>query len=97
MAFERIDDVHGGDGLPLRVLAVGDSVADDVLQEHLQNASCLLIDESGDALHASSARQSTDGGFRDSLDVVSEHLAMTFGASLSKPFTSFATTRHLDF
>ena len=35
LALEGVDDVHGGDGLALRVLAVRDGVADDVLQEHL--------------------------------------------------------------
>ena len=31
LAFQSIDDVHGGDGLPLGVLGVGDGVTDDVL------------------------------------------------------------------
>jgi hypothetical protein len=31
LALERVDDVHGGDGLSLGVLRVGDGIADDVL------------------------------------------------------------------
>ena len=37
LTFQGIDDIHGGDSLPLGVLGVGDGVSDDVLQEHLNN------------------------------------------------------------
>ena len=37
LPLEGIDHIHGGDGLPLGVLGVGDGVSDDVLQEHLHN------------------------------------------------------------
>ena len=30
----------------------------------------------------------------DTLDVITQHLAMTFGASLSEALSSFAATRH---
>ena len=36
LPLEGVDDVHGGDGLPLGVLGVSHSVADNVLKEHLQ-------------------------------------------------------------
>ena len=48
LALERVD--NGGDGLPLGVLGVGDSVADHVLQEDLQDAAGLLVDQAGDPL-----------------------------------------------
>lgn len=35
LAFQSVDDVHGGDGLPLGVLGVSDGVTDHVLEEHL--------------------------------------------------------------
>ena len=35
LAFQGIDDIHGGDSLPLGMLGVGDSITDDILQEHL--------------------------------------------------------------
>ena len=35
LPLEGIDDIHGSDSLPLGVLGVGDSISDDVLQEHL--------------------------------------------------------------
>ena len=42
LPLQGIDHIHSGDGLPLGVLSVGDSVADDILQEDLENTPCLL-------------------------------------------------------
>jgi hypothetical protein len=56
------------------VLAVGDRVTDDILEEHLQHATSLLVDEAGDALDTATASQSTDGRFGYALDVVPENL-----------------------
>lgn len=56
LAFECVDHVHGGDGLALGVLRVGDGVADHVLQEHLQHTAGLLVDEAGDWLLRVAAR-----------------------------------------
>ena len=42
LAFEGVDDVHGGDGLAAGVLGVGDGVADDGLHEGLEDATSLL-------------------------------------------------------
>jgi hypothetical protein len=33
LPLESVDDVEGGDGLPLGVLSVGDGVSDDVLED----------------------------------------------------------------
>ena len=35
LSLESIDDIHGGDGLPLGMLGVGDGITDDVLEEYL--------------------------------------------------------------
>ena len=43
LAFESVDDVHGGDGLALGVLAVRDSVTDDVLKENLHTRSIVHV------------------------------------------------------
>ena len=37
LALEGVDNVHGGDGLPLGVLGVGHGVSHHVLQEHSQH------------------------------------------------------------
>ena len=83
LAFQGIHDVHGGDGLPLGVLGVGDGVTDHVLEENLQYASGFLIDETRDSLYTTSSSQTTDSRFRDALDVITEHLSVTLGAPLS--------------
>ena len=35
LPLEGVDNIHGGDGLPLGVLGVGDGIPNDVLKEHL--------------------------------------------------------------
>ena len=95
LPLESVDHIHGGDGLPLSVLGVGNGVPNDVLQEDLQHSASLLVDESGDSLDASSAGQPPDGGLGDALDVVTQDLPVPLGASLTQALTSFATSRHL--
>ena len=95
LAFQGVDDVHGGDGLPLGVLGVGDGIADDVLEEHLQDTTGLLVDEAGDTLDTTTTSQTADGGLGDTLDVITQHLAVPLGASLSEPLSSLAASSHL--
>jgi hypothetical protein len=95
LALERVDDVHGCDGLAARVLGVGDGVADHVLQEDLEDAAGLLVDEPGDALHAAPARQPPDRRLRDPLDVVAEHLPVALRSALAQALPALAAPRHL--
>ncbi|KFP46591.1 hypothetical protein N323_05307, partial [Cathartes aura] len=60
LALESVDHVHGRHRLPLSVLGIGDGIADHVLQEHLQHAARLLVDEPRDALHAAAPSQAAD-------------------------------------
>ena len=83
LPLEGVDHVHGGDGLPLGVLGVGDGIADDILEEHLQDTTGLLVDEAGDTLDTTTTCQTADGGLGDTLDVITQHLAVPLGASLS--------------
>ena len=57
--------------------------------------SHLLIDEAGDPLDSSSPGQPPDGGFGNALDVVSQHLPVPLGASLSESLSSFTTSSHV--
>ena len=91
LALERVDDIHGGDGLAAGVLGVGHRVADHVLEEHLEDTAGLFVDEAADALHATTACEPADGGLGDALDVVSEHLAVALCAAFAQSFTSFAS------
>ncbi|KFP53135.1 hypothetical protein N323_02114, partial [Cathartes aura] len=90
LALESVDHVHGRHRLPLSVLSVGDGVTDHVLQEHLQHAARLLVDEPRDALHAAAPSQAADGRLGDALDVVAQHLAVALGASLAEPLPALA-------
>jgi len=54
------------------VLGVGDSIPDDVLKEHLQHSTSLLIDEAGDPLDSSPPRQTADCWLGDSLDTANQ-------------------------
>lgn len=95
LALQSVDDVHGGDGLALGVFGVGDGITDDVFQEHLQHTTGFLVDQTGDTLDTASASQSTDGGLGDTLDVITQNLAMTLGSSFSETLSSFAAASHL--
>ena len=94
MTLQSVDDVHGGDGLSLGMLGVGDGITDDILEEHLEDAAGLFVDEARDTFDTASTRETTDGGLGDTLDVITQHFAMTFGASLSEALSSFAASRH---
>ena len=96
LSLQSIDNVHGSDSLPLGVFSVGDSIPDDILKENLQHTTSLLVDEARDTLDSTTTSQSPDSGLSDALDVVSQHLTMTHGASLSKSLASFASSSHVD-
>ena len=94
LTLQRVDDVHRRDRLPLGVLSVGDSITDDVLKEDLEDAASLLVDQTRDTLDTTTTSQTTDGGLCDALDVVSQYLTMTLGASFAESLSAFAATRH---
>ena len=96
LSLQRVDDVHGGDGLSLGVLGVGDRITNDVLQEHLQNATRLLVDQTGDTLDTTSTGQSSDGWLGDTLDVITQHLPVTLGTTFAQTFATFTATGHVD-
>eukprot|EP00091_Calanus_sinicus_P013499 TRINITY_DN29974_c0_g1_i1.p1 TRINITY_DN29974_c0_g1~~TRINITY_DN29974_c0_g1_i1.p1 ORF type:complete len:121 (+),score=9.21 TRINITY_DN29974_c0_g1_i1:132-494(+) len=88
LSLESIDNIHGCDSLPLGMLSVCDGIPDDVLQEDLQNSTSFLINKTRDTLDTSTSRETPDGRLGDSLDVVSQHLTMALGSSLSKSLSS---------
>ena len=47
------------------MLSVCDGVTDDVLEEDLEDTTGLLVDETGDTLHTTTTRETTDGGLGD--------------------------------
>ena len=83
LSLEGIDDIKSSDSLAASVLSVGDSITDDVLKEDLEYSSGLLVDESRDSLDSSSSCETADSRLGDSLDVITQDLSVTLGASLS--------------
>ena len=96
LALEGVHHVHGGHGLPAGVLGVGDRVTDHVLEEHLEHAAGLLVDESRDTLDTATASQAADGGLGDALDVVAEYLPVALGATLAQALTALSASRHVE-
>ena len=94
MALQSVDDIHGGDRLPLGVFGVSDSVSNDILQEDFEDAAAFLVNEPRDAFHATAPCEPTDSWFRNSLDVITQHFAMTLSSSLPQALASLATTGH---
>jgi hypothetical protein len=56
----------------------------NILQKDLENTSGLFVDKTRDTLDTTSTSETTDGGLCDTLDVVTEDLAVTLGAALSE-------------
>lgn len=96
MPLQGIDDVHGGDSFPLGMLSVSDGIANYVLEENLEYSSGFFVDQARDTLYSTTTSQTSDGGFGDTLDVITKHLTMPLSATLSKTLASLATTRHDD-
>ena len=69
LALEGIDHIQGSHGLAACVLSVGHGVADDVLQEDLEHAAGLLVDQAADALHAAAPSKAADGGLLQGSEV----------------------------
>ena len=97
LSLEGIDDIHSGDSLPLGVFGVGDGITDDIFKENLEDTTSLLVDQARDTLDTTTTRQTANSGLGDTLDVITQDFAMTLSASLSKSFSSFTTSSHVEF
>jgi len=94
LSFEGVDNVHGSHGLPFGVFSVGHGISDDIFQEDLEDSAGFLVDETRDTLDSSTAGKTTDGGFRDSLDVVTKDFPVSLGSSFPESLSSFSTASH---
>ncbi len=92
ITLQRIDDVHDSDGLAAGVLSVSHCILDDILEEQLEGHTGLLVDETRDALHTTTASETADGGLGDALGVVAEHLAVALEAALAESLASLAAS-----
>jgi hypothetical protein len=83
LSLQGVHHVQSSDGFSAGMLGVGDSVADDVLKEHLEHTTGLLVDQARDALDTASASQTADSGLRDALDVVTKDSSVALRAALA--------------
>jgi hypothetical protein len=90
LPLERVDNVQRGDSLALGVLGVGDRVADDTLEEGLEDTTGLFVDHGRDTLDTATAGKTTDGRLGDTLDVVTQDLAVTLGATLAESLSTLS-------
>jgi hypothetical protein len=65
LALKGIDNIEGGDSLALGVLGVGDGIADDVLEESLEDTTGLFVDHGRDTLDTTTTGETTDGWLGD--------------------------------
>jgi hypothetical protein len=79
--------------LSLGVLSVGNSIANDTLEEGLENTTSLLVDHSRDTLDTSTPCKTSDSWLGDTLDVVTKNLAVTLGSTLSETLATFSAYR----
>ena len=91
LALESVDNIEGGDGLALGVLSVGDGITDDTLEEGLEDTTGLLVDHGRDTLDTTTASETADSGLSDTLDVVTQNLAVTLGATLAETLATLST------
>jgi hypothetical protein len=89
LALEGIHNVERSDGLALGVLSVGDSITDDGLKEGLEDTAGLFVDHGRDTLDTATAGETADSGLGDTLDVVTQNLAVTLGAALAEALSTF--------
>ncbi|KAF2282968.1 hypothetical protein GH714_043287 [Hevea brasiliensis] len=81
-----------GNGLATSVFGIGNGVPNDILEKDLEDASCLLVDETADAFDSTTPSQSPNGRLGDALNVIPEHLPVPLGTSLSQSLSSLSST-----
>lgn len=91
LPLQGVDDIKRVDSLPLAVLSVCDGVTDDALQEALEDSTRLLVDHGGDTLDTTTAGQTTNSGLGDTLDVVTQDLAMALSTTLAETLATLST------
>jgi hypothetical protein len=67
------------------------------LKEDLQDTSGLLVDETRNTLDTTTTSETTDGGLGDTLNVVTQDLAVTLGSTFAETFAALSTSRHCVF
>ncbi|KAL3829157.1 hypothetical protein ACJIZ3_017959 [Penstemon smallii] len=82
LPLQSIHHIHSSNSLPPGVLGICNRITNHILQKYLQNSTCLFVNQAGNALYAAPPSKPTDGGFRDSLDVVTEDFPVALCSAL---------------
>jgi hypothetical protein len=72
------------------MLSVGNCVADNTFQEGLQDTASFFVDHGGDTFDTTTTGKTTNSGLGNTLNVVTQDLAMALGTALSKALATFA-------
>jgi len=97
LSLESVNDIEGGDCLALCVLCVCDGVTDNTLKEGLQDTTGLFVNHRRDTFHTTTTSQTSDGWLGNTLNVVSQNLAMALGATLSETLSTLSASSHDEF
>ena len=95
--LQSVHNVQGRHGGALGMLRVRRAVTDDSLNEGLENATHLLVHDTADTLHSTTACEATDGGLCDAADVLLQRLLLAFRARGRLTLRSSRLLRHLRF
>jgi hypothetical protein len=90
LSLQCVDDVERCDSLALCVLSVCDGIANDALEEGLEDTTSLLVDHCRDTFDTATASETTDSRLGYALDVVTKNLSVALGTTLSETLATFA-------
>ena len=96
LSFQGVHNIEGCDSLSLGMLGVCHCITDNIFEENFEDTTGFFVDQAGDTFDTTSAGQSSDCRFCDSLDVITKYFSVTLGASLSQSLASFTTSAHLE-
>lgn len=72
------------------MLSIGDGVADDTLEESLEDSTGFFVDHGGNTLDTTTTSETSDSGLSDTLDVVTKNLSVTLGTALAEALAALA-------
>jgi hypothetical protein len=78
------------------MFGVRNSVTNNVLQKHFQHTTGFFVNQPRDSLHSATSCQTSNGGLRYSLDVVSQNLPVPLSTTFPQSFATFSSACHDD-
>ena len=94
LSLQGVNDIHGSHSFPARVLGISESIANDTFEEEPQNVPNFIVDQRGNALDATTPRQTPNSRLRHTADGVAQLLAMALGGALAQSLATLAAAAH---